>query len=160
QLAAFVKSKRLAAATFSKAQYNKWAANPCGYVPPAGFTYNTVTPECRNRLAGLFSQQAPPSLEEFQNYGAAYVSSPFQDAAAQAMAATTAKALGFVGGIALAVAAGTIAGIIGASLTVGSALITAIHPFLALTLAGANFGLSVAPVAAGTAAGVVGAVSL
>lgn len=157
-LAAFVKEKRLAAAMFARAEYDRWAFNPCGFVAPTGFHYSIPT-TCASPTGDLFGGAQPPSLEEFQNYGTAHVSSEFQTAAMQAIGADTAKALGLTGGIALAIGAGIVAGYIGSSLTVSSAIIVAIHPFLAAAVAGTNTASAVASVS-GVAAGVTGAVSL
>ncbi|MDQ3686890.1 MAG: hypothetical protein M3430_15035, partial [Acidobacteriota bacterium] len=147
-LAERVKQRRVLAATKALEEYNKWANDPCNYVAPAGFQYNIPT-TCATPGGGVFGGPRPPSFEEFQNYGVSIAYADFQNKPElQAIAGDTARGLGLLGGFAAAGVAGVVGGAIGASLTAGSAIITAIQPFVA------------ASIGAQTATGVIGAVSI
>lgn len=147
-LANLVKQRRVLAASKAIEEYNRWANSPCTYVAPAGFRYNIPT-TCATPGGGGFGGHRPPKFEEFQNYGVSIAYADFQNKPElQAIAGDTARSLGLLGGFAAAGVAGVIGGAIGASLTAGSAIITAIQPFVA------------ASIGAQTATGVIGAVSI
>ena len=158
QMQAFVRAKRLQAATVAQNEYNKWANNPCGYAPPAPFTFPLST-SCGSQTMMALSPPKPPTFEEFQNYGTYDVYRTLTDAEAQAALAGTVKVAYFLAGVAIAGIAATVAGFVGASLLAGSVVISAIFPFLAGVLGGAGSG---ALFTAGLAmpAGVMGAAAL
>jgi Ca2+-binding RTX toxin-like protein len=114
-LAARVRQTRVTAATEARNFYNLWQGGPCTFTPPAGFSYSPPT-HCfiPNSIGSIF--QSPPSLEQFQAYGAFVANERFStDADLQAAAANTAKAYGLLAGI----AAVGIAAAIAASFVVG-----------------------------------------
>lgn len=159
KLTDLVKQRRILSATKSLDEYNRWAGNPCGFIAPAGFNYDLPC-SCFNPLCGLTGGPLPPSFEEFQNYGASIAYADFQTRPElQVVVGDTARNLGILGGFAAVGLAGVIGGAIGASLTVSSAIIVAIHPFLAAAVAGTKSAAAIASVS-GTAAGVTGAVSI
>ncbi len=159
QLTDLVKQRRILSATKSLDEYNRWAGNPCGFIAPAGFNYDLPC-SCFNPLCGVTGGPLPPSFEEFQNYGASIAYADFQTRPElQAVVGDTARNLGILGGFAAVGLAGVIGGAIGASLTVSSAIIVAIHPFLAAAVAGTKSAAAIASVS-GAAAGVTGAVSI
>lgn len=121
---------------------------------PPGFEY---TPPVRcfvpNALSNIFEN--PPSLEQFQAYGAYAANERFStDADLQKAAAETAKMYGFLGGLAAApiAAAGAYGFIAGTAL--GASLAKAISPFGGVGVA-AGAGSSVGVVAAGLAGAVL-----
>lgn len=159
KLTELVKQRRILAATKALDEYNRWANNPCTFIAPAGFSY-TLHCSCFNQFCGIFEGPTPPSFEEFQNYGASIAYADFQTKPdLQAIAGDTARNFGILGGFAAVGLAGVIGGAVGASLTVSSVVIAAIHPFLAAAVAGTNSAAAVAGVS-GVAAGVTGAVSI
>jgi PKD repeat protein len=152
-LATRVQANRIAAAQYSVNEYNRWYNNQCGYVAPAGFSYQIDLSACNNLIGGLFDTPAPPTLQEFLNYGSAHVYADFKnDAALRNAAAEMAKVYGLLGGLGALVVGISIGAAIGASLTVSSALAVAIHPFLAAAVAGTNTAAATAAVAGASAA--------
>jgi hypothetical protein len=64
-----VQALRVRQAQRSEDEYAKFAANPCGYVPPPGFTW-PIPPNCaRGSLATLFANLSHPTMTEFIAYG-------------------------------------------------------------------------------------------
>lgn len=157
-LAGIVRANRIEAAERARYEYDWWAANKCGYVAPAGFTYEIDFLLCSS-VNPLFAEPAPPSLEEFLAYGAAHVYSDFasnpllEDAASE-----TAMRLGTLGGFAAVGVGAGVGAAIGASLGVGSPIIHALHPFLIVKVMKIARASSAA--VAGTSAGGVGAASI
>jgi hypothetical protein len=74
-LASLVQGQRVQAARDAQNEYNKWNQSPCTYNPPGPYagTYNTST--C-GTLAGLVGL-APPTLQDFENYGAYLANSDY-----------------------------------------------------------------------------------
>jgi hypothetical protein len=163
QLAGRVKEHRIAAARNALVEYTKWTADPCRYSPPAGFAYDAGT-NCGppGGLASLFGNPLPPAFAQFQAYGVSLAYSMLSDPAYPAVSGGLARGLGILGGI-TAVAVG--AGVVGANLAIGSALLTAVQPFLVSSVIN-SMGLissaNAATVAAvsGEAAGSLGALSI
>jgi hypothetical protein len=159
KLTELVKERRILSATKSLDEYNRWANNPCTYIAPTGFSYSLHC-SCLNQFCGIFEGPPPPTFEEFQNYGASIAYADYQsNPTLQAIAGDTARNVGILNGFSVIGLGAVIGGIVGANLTAGSAIIAAIHPFLAFTIAG-NGTASAVAAAGGVAAGVSGAISI
>jgi hypothetical protein len=134
KLTELVKARRVLAATKAIEEYNRWASNPCAYVAPSGFSY-PLHCSCVNHLCGITGGPLPPSLEEFQNYGASIAYKDFNEKPElQAISRETALAIGTLSGFAVAVGAGVVGGLIGGG-AVGASLVTALFPFATTTAA-------------------------
>lgn len=134
KLTDLVKQRRILAATKALEEYNRWANNPCGFIAPPGFSY-TLDCSCFNHLCGINSGPLPPSLEEFQNYGASIAYKDFNEKPElQAISRNTAIAIGTLSGFAVAVGAGVVGGSIGGS-AAGAAFVTALFPYATATAA-------------------------
>jgi hypothetical protein len=134
--ARLLQARRVAAAQEAQRQYNFWDASKCTYQAPPGFSY-TISEVCSNPFAGAFTTPPPPSLDEFRAYGTAHAYEDLQGAGFAFAAADTANSLGLVAGLSIAgvVGAGVAGGAIGASLTVGGAVIGAVFPYMAAGIA-------------------------
>jgi hypothetical protein len=139
-LIAAVRENHVLAATVAQQHYTKWAAYPCSYVPPGGFTFDQGT-SCATGVGTVYSTPEPPPLSAFQAYGAsaAYPS----DSAYATVAGATARSMGAVYGLAIAAAAGTITGVTGANIAVGSTVLYALVPNLAQVIATSGGSVSV-----------------
>ncbi|MGH9853081.1 MAG: LamG-like jellyroll fold domain-containing protein, partial [Blastocatellia bacterium] len=154
-LAARIKQKRLEAAQYAIDEYNKWDASPCAYAPPTGFSYNPGAP-CYLPLQAFFQGRPdPPKFEEFQAYGVARAYNELNSPDAQRVAAASARAAQFFGGVAAAGIAGAIGVAIAASLP--QTAIAVIFPF-AFGIASSTFAGS-AGVAGGATAAATGLTS-
>jgi hypothetical protein len=136
-----VRLKRVNAATVALDEYNKWAGNACGYTPPKGFTYDRGT-ACARGANQLFGGPDPPARADFQAYGAAAAYGRYaSDDSLRQVSGDTAKAYGTLAGLGATAAATAVAGVVGASLSIGT--LTAIQPFLVSTIIVSQYGLSV-----------------
>lgn len=98
----------------AKDEYLKWKADPCGYVPPDGFSYDPDPNGtlCSNgaSLSELFNTVQPPSLDDFLAYGQVLAGLALQDsdaALATGMASRGLQLIASVGvGSAVSAAAG------------------------------------------------------
>lgn len=72
-LADELQSKRVRDAQSSIAEHARWDADKCNYQPPAGYGFAPYNPLCVG-LGGLI-QPAPPSADQFTEFGAALVNS-------------------------------------------------------------------------------------
>jgi hypothetical protein len=131
-----VREKHVEAATSAQNWYRIWEANPCGFEPPAGFTYSRPT-ACASPLAGALALPSPPSYEAFQAYGAATAYKTAQDdpEIARVYSATSMGALAGYG-LATALGAGVVGASVGSMMALGT--FSAIFPFAATT-AGLSF---------------------
>jgi hypothetical protein len=128
-LATLVGQKRLAAARFARSEYARWARNPCLYEAPPGFRYE-IPSSCAGPLGDLFGAPTPPSLEQFEAFGAAAAYQQYAaDVDLQAAAAQAVKRYELLSGLGAAgiAAAATYSFI--ASTALGQALALAIAPF-------------------------------
>jgi hypothetical protein len=131
----------------SEAEYQKFAASPCAYTPPTGYTFEKPT-NCATALSRLWETFEHPSLKEFISYGITMVSEDEIIADAEA----------------LRIAAGTREGVLfGASLAVAGIIAASVYVVLFGTAIGASLAAAIAPFAvvpftigalAGVAAGV------
>jgi hypothetical protein len=145
---------RVRQAQASEAEYQKFAANPCAYVPPAGYTFEKPT-NCATALSRLWETFEHPSLKEFISYGITTVSEDEIIADAEALRIASATREGVLFGVSLWVA-GVIAASVWAILTlttIGASLAAAIAPFAVVPF---TVG-ALAGVAAGVASVVVAA---
>jgi len=86
-----VRGKRVQAAIVAQDEYNKWNQNQCGYLPPKGFSYDRGT-ACARGANQLFGGPNPPSLADFQAYGAAAAYGRYaSDESLRAISGDTAK---------------------------------------------------------------------
>lgn len=139
-----VKQRRILVTTSALDEYNKWQSYACGYTPPPGFEWNRPC-ACVNQLCAA-GFNLPPSLEEFQNYGASIAYAEFRDKPElRAILLNSALQFSTLGGFTFAAIAGTVGGALGSGLTFGSGLIKTIFPFAART-----FGAATATGAAGS----------
>jgi hypothetical protein len=130
-----VKQKRLAAATAAKAEYGDWNLDPCGYVPPAGFEYDPGSTICSG-LGGVFGRPNPPSLEEFQAYGATIAYDELRDNQDfDSVSAGTARGIALLGGLVGAGIIGAAVGAIAGGALAATSLFAAVFPFATLQAA-------------------------
>jgi hypothetical protein len=154
-LATLVQEQRLAAAMEAKRFYNRWQADPCTFEPPPGLSYARPT-DCAipNAISGIFNN--PPSVEQFQAYGAYVASQRFStDADVQAAAANAAKMYGFLGGLYAAGIASLTAYTFATGTALGTSIATAISPFGGVVVGTAASAGTVAGAAGGAGAGSV-----
>ena len=127
-LAGRVKQTRLATATEAKNHFDRWRNSPCSFTPPPGFEYRKPD-GCRinNGLSGAFVDWNPPSVEQFETWGAATATSRLQgETELQLTIAGAAAAYAFFTNLAVAAAtAGAVFAIL-AKTVAGAALATAI----------------------------------
>lgn len=151
-LATLVGQKRLVAATEAKRYYNSWQSNPCSFTPPAGFAY-TPPQSCSipNAISSVF--QNPPSLEQFQAYGAAAASSEYQNNAdLQAAAREASKAYGLLAALAASgIAAAAVYSVV-VSTALGTALASALIPFAGVATTGVSTAGGIVTTTSATAA--------
>ncbi len=156
--AARIKQKRLDSAQYAIEEYNKWDASPCTYAPPTGFSYNTGAP-CYLPLQAFYQGRPdPPKFEEFQAYGVARAYNELNSQDAQRVAAASAQAAQFFGGVAAAGIAGAIG--VGIATTLPQTAIAVIFPFAfgsasVSTAAQAVFGAGATSAATGLTASTV-----
>jgi hypothetical protein len=130
-----VKQKRLAAANAAKAEYGDWNLDPCGYVPPAGFDYDPGSTICSG-LGGVFGRPNPPSLEEFQAYGATIAYNELRNNQDfESVSAGTARSIALLGGLVAAGIIGAAVGAIAGGALAATALFAAVFPFATLQAA-------------------------
>jgi hypothetical protein len=141
-----VREKHVEAATVAQAEYNRWASNRCGYVPPPGFTYDVGT-ACASPLSSAFSAPASPGLQAFAAYGAAAAYKTAQDdpQAARVFGATSSDAL-LIHGYAAAVGLSAVGAAVGSTVPLTASAAATLIPY-------AQLGLSSGAVSGGEAGG-------
>ncbi|MEP7274475.1 MAG: hypothetical protein ABI882_23495, partial [Acidobacteriota bacterium] len=157
KLASLVKEKRILSATKALDEYNRWASLPCGFVAPPGFVY-TIPCACFSQVCALLGGPLPPSLEEFQNYGASIAYRDFNDKPElQAIAGDTARQVGILAGFGAVGLGALIGGAVGAA--VGASIYSvALQAYLLASLLDGAAGTIPPTVAAGsTGAALTGA---
>ena len=131
---AVLRQRRVDTAQRALDEYDRWNANPCTYTPPFSYTTPPVRPQCAlggggqlTAIAGT-SWDSPPSLAQFQAYGAALANNAaFGSAdAVQAITDSTAALTFFAGAAAAGVLATLAAVIVGTVPALAAAVGTAI----------------------------------
>ena len=125
--ASLIELQRWEAAQDAKAEYNKWAADPCGYNPPGPFSGTYDVYDYCNSIQIGFGPPLPPSVQDFEHYGVYLANKDYYtNPGLSGISQGGAYALGLLGG---AVAAGITAGTLSLFSNVSSALTTAIFPY-------------------------------
>lgn len=157
EMAEIVQGRRVAAAQFSIDKYNQWLLDPCAFVEPVETDYQRDDVFCSGNPNGTIwsGGPIPPSITNLLTYGQHHIYEDFgNDGPAFEPASALATSLGLLAGAVAAGIAGLAGTVIGGSLTINSALIAALHPFLVeAVLASSN-------PAAITAVGTVGGASV
>jgi hypothetical protein len=151
-----VRDLRVRQAQISEDEYARFAANPCAYVPPPGFTYAIPSNCAVGTLATLFANLSHPTLKEFKEYGIATVTGQeiTGDLEALGIASATRDAILF--GVGVTVIAGVLAGTVFIVLTataLGTTIAAALTPYAlvawtVVATAAAGAGVAIAAVAA------------
>lgn len=106
-------------------EYDKWKANPCGYVPPEGFSYdpdpNGTLCDGSFSLSELFYNVQPPSQGDFEAYGQALAGIKLKEADGSVATTLASRGLQF---------AAITTGVSGAALVVLIATAEAVLPFV------------------------------
>lgn len=105
-----VRDLRVRQAEISEARYYEFAADPCGFVPPPGFTY-TPSANCAGGLANLFANLSHPSLKDFKAYGISEIERLEVRADQEALAIAGGTRDAIIIGVGLAVAIGAAIGV-------------------------------------------------
>lgn len=157
-LVAFYRQKvqdlRVRQAERSQAEYAKFAANPCGYVPPPGFTWSIPANCVPGSLATLFANLSHPTMKEFISYGIDGVTQEdiVGDLEALNIASRTSAAIHFGTAIVIAGGLAVAAFALIAFTSIGTAVAAVITPYAivayGLTGVAAGLGAAAASVAA------------
>ena len=114
-LGELVAERRAAAGVKAIEEYDRWASNPCGYQPPAGFSFVAYDPGPKCKLGGvnLSGPPSPPSAKAFTAYGKALASVEFTSAAATTAWENVDRDSAFFLILSTAILASTVAAVIG-----------------------------------------------
>jgi LPXTG-motif cell wall-anchored protein len=143
--------QRTEAARLAVAEYDRWAFSPCTYRVPAGFGFDEYGTVPCGGITAFAGPPPPPSIEQFQAYGAARANESLLEADAAAALQRLELALAYSFGLAAGIASGVLAGVIASTIpALGFGLAVAIGSGSAAQIG--FFTIAGAPVA--TAAGV------
>jgi hypothetical protein len=166
-----VREKRVRIARAAINEYNKWNADPCGYTPPPGYTYQVPggVAACRGINRALSSPRSPEATD-FVDYGLArvlrgedeasaggYKKATLADPQTQTFLAGTSEAAAI--GYGTAIAVGTIATAAGIGAVTASSVVALVIPFATKVFASGAGGL-VGGALAATGAAIAGAFAI
>jgi hypothetical protein len=149
-----VQDLRVRQAQRSEAEYAKFAANPCVYAPPPGFTWPIPANCVPGSLATLFANLTHPTMKEFISYGIDGVTQEeiVGDLEALNIAARTSAAITYGTTIVIAAGLAFAAFALVAFTSIGTAVAAVITPYAlvayGLTGVAAGIGAAAASVAA------------